>query len=238
MKKLFKLSAAAFLNLTLVQAVQAQTITVPNFDFATNPGHSGVAGDDDPNAIQYFVETNKGFTVYGNAGVPAPDGSTAGFLNTDNANTLTLSNDLTAGGTLTAPQFVAGDTYTFGLEVGLNPTNSDQDYDHAGDVSFTLTGNGSAVGTATTFTSIQNQANVVNGSPVPTFYDLTYTYTATAADAGKNIGLLITDTYGSASQTEFSDATLTAPEPGTYALMLAGIAVLAGVTRLRGLVRL
>ena len=235
---LLKLSSAALLSIVLTSAAHAQILTVPNFDFATNSGHSNVADGSDPDAIQYFTESSTGGTHYGNAGIPAPDGSTSGFINTDNSETVTLTNDLTADGTLTAPTFIAGDTYTFSLQVGVNPTNDNQGYDHAGNVFFTLTANGDAVGTATTFSSTQNAPNVVGGTPQVTFYDLTYTYTATSTDAGKSIGILISDTFDNASQTEFSHATITAPEPGTYALFLGGIAVLTLGFRLRRLVSL
>ena len=83
----------------------------------------------------------------------------------------------------------------------------------------------------------------VNGLTNPTYaltamngpfalYSLSYT--ATAADAGKYIGI----TYGS-SGTSFigaDDFTLTAapaPEPSTYALLAAGLAGVVGVRRFR-----
>ena len=242
---------AVFALCSLASHLQAQIIAVPNHDLQVDStkyttGNAVIDTTQDSTVIQYFTETHTGddggYGHYGSAGVGAPDGTSAGFVNTDNNGTVTLSSDLTAGGTQAAPTFISGQLYTFTLSIGINPTNQNTDYDRIGNISFGLTSNGVTVGTQTLVPS----GTIIptldgNGSPQVTFEDFTFSYLATAGDAGNAIGLQINDQFPGGSQTEFSNIRLSAeavPEPGTWAMFLAGLGLLAFSIRFRGLVRL
>jgi hypothetical protein len=227
------LSAFAFLSLTA--ATEAQVITVPNHDLQVDPTYTNTVQDTGAanNVIQDFIETNNTAGHYGSNGVTAPDGTIAAFVNTDGSGTITLTNDLTADGTVVAPDFVAGDTYTFTLAIGVNPTNGNA-YNFAGTVDFGLLANGKVVGTPTDV-----PAGTVPDGPNSTanFENFTYSYTATTTDAGDAIGLQISVTNPGASQTEFSNIRLNAsavPEPSTWAMLFGGLGLLVFVRRLRG----
>jgi hypothetical protein len=206
----------------LTGTARAQMIPVSNPDLEAN----GYVDASDPNGIPDFVETNAGPGHYGDAGVVGPDGMTSGFVNTDGPGTITLTTDLTAGGNMAAPTFVAGDTYTLQLEIGINPTNQNTDYDRTGNVTFGLLSNGTAVGTQTLVAAGAIIPRMSGGAPQVTFENFTFTYLATAADNGSAIGVQINDQFGAASQTEFTELRLDAsavPEPSTYAMIGLGL---------------
>jgi hypothetical protein len=216
----------------LATAARAETITVPNPDLEAN----GYVDASDTTGIPDFVESYTGPGHYGDAGVVGPDGMTSGFINTDGSGTITLTTDLTAGGTMAAPTFIAGDTYTLNLEVGINPTNQNAGYDRTGNVTFGLLSAGTAVDTQTMVAAGAITPTMSGGSPQVTFENFTFSYLATAADNGKAIGVQINDQYGDSSQTEFTELQLdAAPEPSTYAMMGLGLLSLLAFGKFRKL---
>ena len=206
--------AAAFAVGILASAPgHAGSITVQNYSFETLTS-SGL-----------FVACG-GSCAYSD-GVGIPDWSTTGFATGQwitggyagnppafDGNVLAYSNGGTISQTV-GPTAVDGTTYTLQVEV-LHRT----DYPIAATVQLEI--GGSVVATS-------SQPDAGAG----TWNDWVATYTATGADAGKPLTILLSS---SGAQGDFDDVRLSAsgvPEPATWTMMLTGFGAVSGALMLR-----
>jgi hypothetical protein len=132
---------------------------------------------------------------------------------------------------------VPGVTYTLDVDLGFAKATATKDL---GSIFLVVGGNQSAAGIplasyGLTRTQMQNSGN---------FYDFQTSYTATAADAGDPIEILLSSLTGDATPTAwFADVRLTdslssvnplaTPEPSTWAMLLLGFGGIAGVAAYR-----
>lgn len=130
---------------------------------------------------------------------------------------------------LTTYAMQAGDQFTLTWDAkSTNPSYTQQQ---------TVTLFGSTDGTyATAYTLVTSPDTALSPSSQSGAYQhFTLTYTATPGDVGNTIGVTFNNTTPgtTAYWSSFDNVVLTVPEPSTYALVLAGMAMLFGVCRFR-----
>lgn len=206
---------------------QAWAILISNFSFESGPA-SGcptawlcadfTGGSYTPTTTQYPIGSN-GLT----GGKIVPDGTQAAFMQAGGSNSQRITETTTA-------TFVAGQTYTLTAWAGWR-------------ADFATAGGGSAWGNSTlqllagpnSLTATVVATQLVSPDPTPGHWvQETLTYTATATDAGKFIGVgLLGATNGNRVQINWDDVTLTVPEPSTLLLLAMGFGSFALTRRKR-----
>jgi hypothetical protein len=175
----------------------------------TNPPDWTSNGDDSARGVD-----NPGLNMYvrsANANLPGTANSTQfGYLN---LNYLGDTSNYTYSGSPSLGNFVAGNIYTLTVAVGTRLDNSAPSY------SISLLSNGTPVGVAAT-----------GVGETGTFYDLSETFTATAAQNGQAIGIILTgiDNISGFEQPHFTNVRLTevvTPEPSSL-VALCGLGVM------------
>ena len=204
----------------LAASAQASAITIVNPSFETPPagGYPLTAGCGAVVGCQYNAGSISGWTVTGNTGQWQPGNSTSVFFNTaggEDGSTVAYSNGGTFSQTLGATT-VAGDTYTLTFFEGwrndqLLPINV---------VDLVI---GGSTDVAATPLGPVTQGNWTE-----------YQATFLALTSGQTIGIDAANTGG--GQGDFDNFSLSAagtPEPGTWALLLAGFGAVGFALRRR-----
>ena len=208
-------SIAGALALTWAAPAMAGSIAVANASFETPPagGYPYGCGA----ACDYsYGDPIPGWTSAGQFGQfqPGPPATLAYFNYVPDGVTVAYSNGGTISQTVGATA-VAGVTYTLNVDVGFR-----HDYPDLGTVALMVGGN-------TIF------ANGASPQGSGTWADWTASYTATGADAGGPISIVLTS---GGAQSDWDNVRLTSgavPEPATWAMMLVGFGGLGAAMRSR-----